>query len=493
MKAHTKNSGQQRESNTFNSDEDFTSEEREYYKSKDAEQNRLSAPPEDVRVYFPAVWVFEAFTPSFIDNLKEGLVKAELVDKIKQFRRRDILEELYAMRFRSSGGSWFNIGHFTINDASQSRRLNLPGGIKSVSMYLHQFVPSTTILAVQFQFDELHSEELEKVLRKDFQTRTEKEGRLTKFHSPIEQKRDEYAYEKENLISICTHWMATNFPGLFQSDITEREHPVAELILLRNAIPIKKEGSNSYESFLTTIGFRSEFESYKSSDLQNIFMALNESILKKRSSLILSGNMDEILRGQESKMYGGGDLLFGITNWASTNFHKTLSFWCMSEISYTFDHKIKELRDRLGSINTIIPKQALNELRLLESEVSKFQINALPFLHEIGENINRRHFQTWIYDFKLMTDEIKQDKSLNELRRDWLQERAESIVKNNKQLDEISKRLSELISSQINLELSETNRRIQKWLFGLTIIAVSIAIFNFFDISWDSILDFLNE
>ncbi|MEX1015012.1 MAG: hypothetical protein WDZ80_07710, partial [Candidatus Paceibacterota bacterium] len=114
MNTDSNNIGQQRGAKPSNPEEDFfTAEEREFYKTKDAEQNRLSAPPEDVRVYLPAVWVFEAYTPSYIDILKEGLLKTQLVEKIKQFNRRDILEELQAMRSRSRGGSWFNIGHYT--------------------------------------------------------------------------------------------------------------------------------------------------------------------------------------------------------------------------------------------------------------------------------------------------------------------------------------------------------------------------------------------
>lgn len=470
----------------------FTDGDREYYKSLDAEQNRLSKPPEDVKVYFPSFWVFEAFTPSNIDNLKEGLKKRGIDEKIRILNRRDIIDELDALRSRSLGGGWFNIGNYSTNNPSPLNRLELSDGIQSVSIYLHQFVPSTTMMAFQFRLDEVHDGILDRTLRTNYRTKAVKKGRNTRFISPIDQKRDEYTFEKESLISIGTNWVANTFPGLFQSDLIGRSFPIVELILFKNEQPIK-EKQNPYESYLTTIGFKSEFETYKSPDLPNIFMALDEGVLNKRSTMILSGNMDEIINSNETRGYGGGDLLFGISNWISTTLHKTLSFWCLSEVTYTFDHKIKQLRDELGGIETSNPQQALSGLRKIENEISQFQINALPFLYEIEENIDKRHFLTNIYEFKIMSDQIQQEKGLIEFRRSWIQSRAESMIKNNQHLDRASERLSGLISSQINLDLEKSNQKIQKLLVGLTIVAVTIAVFNFFDISWGSIVEIFRD
>jgi len=66
------------------------------------------------------------------------------------------------------------------------------------------------------------------------------------------------------------------------------------------------------------------------------------------------------------------------------------------------------------------------------------------------------------------------------LRREGLLKRAKSIVESNHQLEEISNRLSGLISNQINLKLSETNQKIQWLLVALTVLALIISAFNFF-------------
>jgi len=413
MNLNSENREQSIESNPTNPDLDFfTDEDREYFKSKDEEQNRLSKPPEDVKVYFPAVWVFEAFTPSFIYQLKKGLINTRLVDNIYLFNRRDILEELESMRSRTFGGSWFNAGHYSTHDSMSSRQIDLPEGINSVSIYLHQFVPSTTIMAVQFKFEESLNNTVEEVLRTDFRTYAKKLDKVTSFINPIKQKRKAYQSEIENLKSICTKWMSQNFPGLFESSLIGRGHPTAELILLENDSLFKK-GGNDWESYLNTIGFRSEFETYRSEQLNGLYMALNEPIIAKRSSLTLSGNLNEILDEKESRGYGGENHISSICNWADLRLHKTLSFWCMSEIAYAFDHKIKRLRDQIGEIDSSELKQALSRLNKINEEISKLQMNALPFSKETAQSVNERHFKSEVYDFKLITEKIEQKLSLN--------------------------------------------------------------------------------
>lgn len=465
----------------------FDEAEREYFRENDPRDNELSSPPEDVKVYIPSIWVFEAFTPSFIQNLNIGFEILGLKEKMERYNRINIDEEILSMRSRDKTVLWRRIGKFSTNNISPSRRLKLPGDILSVSIYLHQFIPSTTILAIQFQFKDSLRDSIDKTLRMNFETKAVKKDRTISYYSPIQQKREAYQYYIENLKSICTNWLVDYFPGLFASNLIERGHPTVELILLKNADPINV-GEHRYESYLNTLGFRSEFETYNPLGIENLYMTLRGKIIDTRSTMVLSADMDKLLSFEESKKYGD-DLLFGISNWLEGRFNKTLAFWCLTEIAFSLEQQLMIMRDKIGSTDISNPKKALSELQEIEAELSSVQLNAIPFSHEVLGFTDLKDFESGVYDFEIVTDKIDSKFTFNEFRRKKLSGRVKSIQDLNQQINSVIGRLTDLVSSQINFNLSETNQNIQKWLVALTVIAVIIAAFNFFDITVSSIIN----
>ncbi|SMO38558.1 hypothetical protein [Fodinibius sediminis] len=461
----------------------------ENIRKRDPEKNKRSTPSEDIGIYLPSLWVFEAYPPSYIEGLIHGIKKLDLVDQLERSHHRNILDRLNIMRSSGYRSSWYNIGVIKPdNSPNVPSFLNapLPEGVKYASSYLHQFVPSTTILATQFHFvDELRNS-VEKPLRDYYETYAEKVKHGTRYHAPIHQKEEAYNLQLEFLRTKCTNWISTHFPGLFDSNFLERAHPTVELILLENDDPLT-DTHNSYESYLNIVGFETEYDVYKSIDLKELHMTIDEKFLAKRSTITIGGNIEKVLSEEKLKMYGD-KRIDSISSWLHY-LSKTLSFWSLTDLVFGYDQKLKKVRDKLGAVDSMNPADALEKLQIIDDEISALQMNSSPFTRELLQSIDRPDFEFDMYDFNLIAERRGEDFSFLEARKKVLKRTAESIESNSKQVNRISDRLSRLVTTKVNLKLSESNNTLQFWILIFTFVMILVAIIN--AINMESILNYV--
>lgn len=465
----------------------------DFIKESDKKENEKSKLPNGEHIHFPCFWAFEVFPPSYIDNLKEGLLKIGLVDEIIRSNRRDVIEHIDLMRSVGNRPSWYNLGIIVPKDSKSFPALKheLPDGILQVSAYLNQFGQSTTILSCQFRLKENLSKNLEAPFETFYDTKNEKIPRGIRYHSPIHQKKLSLQLNVEYLKSIGLQWMKDNFPGLYSSKFISRGHPTVDVYLFDQSRPFE-ERQNPYYSYLSMIGFDTRYSSYKSSKIDSFVMTLDERISAIRSSMILGAKFDEAVKEKSADLYSGLDEIEKVS-WMFNDFHKTFSFWVLTDIASSYDKKIKTLRDDLASVNLNDSQKALPKLKEIENEVALVQINSTPFANEIVENIGGKNFYWDIYDFSPLENDDGLRKSFNESREKWLKNTAGSILKGTVQLDKTSNRFSNYVNSRINLDLSSSNNRLQFWIAALTIMTVIIAIFSFFGITSSKTIEFLRS
>ncbi|WP_428235750.1 hypothetical protein [Gracilimonas sp.] len=456
---------------------------RHHRMKRDPEDNQKSAVPEDVRIYMPSLWVIEAYPPTFINNLIDGLKKGDFVEQHSRIHNRNILDQINLMRSVGFRNNWYHLGIFASKDSSMfpTMNANIPEGVSHISSYLHQFVPSTTILASQFYLNKDLQKTIEEPLSKDYQTVAIVNKDRTRYNSVIHQKQDAYLYQMEFIRTLCSNWVDSSFPGLFSSDLIKRNHPTSELILFEADDPIEGK-QNPYGSYKNIMGFKSDFDMYQSSDLKDFVMTLDEKYSSNRSSILFGGNIDKVLSDKKLEAYGGSDKVQRIAGW-SYYLHKTLSFWSLTDIVFEYYRKQNNLRDKLGAIDHSSDENALFELQNIENELIELQANSIPLANELYSVIDEKGFDYDLFDFAPIAKELRGKKTFIELRKDLLKRKALSIIENDKQITRITSSLTNLITGQINLKLSESNNKLQKRIFWLTLLAVIIAVFSFFDIT----------
>ncbi len=122
----------------------------------DVEENAEGTPPDDEEIRLHAIWVVEAYPPSRIDNLKNGL---ELLGgNYEPIYNPGPGDWLADSRLQSWGGGWRNMGLIAPKSDSglvgADHRADLPAGVQYVEGALHQVLPSVTIAVFCFVFAE---------------------------------------------------------------------------------------------------------------------------------------------------------------------------------------------------------------------------------------------------------------------------------------------------------------------------------------------------
>jgi len=97
---------------------------------------------------------------------------------------------------------------------------------------LLQFIPSTTILVCQFNFEDDLANIIDDSLRETYKTYKKKIKHGYRFESIQHQKKDNINLNREYLNNICSTWLKENFAGIFASNSVKEEHPICALLTL---------------------------------------------------------------------------------------------------------------------------------------------------------------------------------------------------------------------------------------------------------------------
>lgn len=106
-----------------------------YHKERDQKINSCTSLPPGEKVRIPSIWVFEAYTPSLIGNLQDGVDKLGWAGS-ETLMNPDFPDAISDMRSTRLAGGWLNLGYIVpVNDKQYLgplRHAPIPPGIVAI-------------------------------------------------------------------------------------------------------------------------------------------------------------------------------------------------------------------------------------------------------------------------------------------------------------------------------------------------------------------------
>jgi hypothetical protein len=374
------------------------------HRERDPRDNVATSLPEDESLRVPCIWAFEAFTPTQIDNLWTVLARLRGLD-VPRFGRESAAEMVEEWRLQVSGGGWVNLGFIVGPDKYRplhhALSAPLPSGIDALHATIMQPLPSTTILRCQFLLDPQAASALEAPFREPFSTYAQnaKDG-VVQFISVEHQRVQAVDAMRAYLRAQCTEWIVEFFPGLFHSSLGAAGIPTAELMLFSRIEEFESTATQATNAPypLRILNPDSLPSIWKSSEIANMYLKLENASKREGGRAVLFGNADRVLLDKNLAAYGS-DRHDQIAHWCHYLDH-TFGAWILSLIAGRYINDLAFIRDEYGSLKFDPSTETLATARSIEIELSALTRNAIPFAQELAVYCNRKAlFMHEIFEF----------------------------------------------------------------------------------------------
>lgn len=449
-----------------------------HHSTIDPKDNKATSPPLDEQIRVPSIWVFEAFPPSFISNLRLSAEKLKW-SQSERVINPDFLDSVDRMRFRLSGGGWLNLGYI-VRDSGHSLNMNrqadLPDGVEAIHASILQYIPSTTILVFQFLLSDDTANAVDQPLRDNYSTYKERIKDGWRYHNVESQKKLVVDTTRESIRTLCTEWVRSNFPGLYASGQYSESFPTSEIITFKENEPYKFKGEKPRNSFLSMVNLDNDFYAWKSQKIQGLYLQFYEEIDKDVNKLVLSGNISKILEDSDLKGYGSDTREGQILQWLTYLDH-TIGIWVLYVITRTYERQLGILRDSYGSLDFSDVDLAASEVQVLDNKLLNLQRNLTPFIQELIPLCEKKgYFLHDVYEFFPVSEHRKSDTGLFNGLRERLLILAETLRSNEEQISAIANRSTQIASAISNDKLSKTNIRLQRGIFWMTWVLIILTL-----------------
>ena len=447
------------------------SEEKQFIREQDADQNTATQLPPDERIEVPCIWVIEVFPPSLIDNLRIGAERLGW-DKQYTFLNDDFVATIQGMRESARGGGWLNLGFITSPTQKTfpfaRRQAQLPNGIESIHVTLVQEMPSITMLCCCFIIDPDNTRLLEIPLQETFATKKEPISGGILYRSVQEQKKDAVETMRAYLHNLCAGWVIEHFPGYFAAGEGEKSIPTCELILFEKATVFEKRKNAIDLDYVDMLGPRVGASVWKSDELENLYLRFDERDARASRRFTLEGNKNLVFESKDLSMYGKEktDRIVGRLH----DFDRTLVRWTLNLISNRLISELANLRDTYGMLDVDSNTVSI-DARRLDTDFNLVQRVALPFVYDVRRFANNeRQFSHDVCVFKARPYHREQDFFLFQNIREKLLSDALHLEEAEKQIRAVADHVARFVTAASNEHLAETNLALQSRILWMTLV-----------------------
>lgn len=437
-----------------------------YRSRKDFKENKETKIPENEKVNFRCLWVFEIYTPNYINNLIDG------IDKI-EWESPDIEEELPLIIKKIREGNsynWYNLGRI---DTLKSESCKLPKHVDFAFGGIFQYMPSISILSVQFVFNDEISKLFKNTLNTEYETVIEIIKKGYRFHSPFHQKIDAVKKLRENIYESCYEWYRRYIPGLYSDKLTKVNFPTCEFMTLEDGTPFH-ENNNKYNDYMNILEISKSYNSWMSNELKGIRVEFPS--LKNDSdftSIKIAGNSKEIKSDKNYKSYN--ELEKHSIEYYLMNFDHNLISWVIYVLMRTSRCILSEIRDSISSINLGTIKKSMIEIEKIRRNFLSVDRNISYFVNEL-KPIKKNIF---LHDnYKFIPNHLhssNKDKELFENLFDISIRETENMGKEYKNIRNDIETTTNVISSITNQKFAKSNKIIGIIMIVLTFVIIIIS------------------
>ena len=458
---------------TINSDDEL-----EYFISYDKEKNQDSTPPLDENIKVQSIWVFEAYTPTNIENFHRGVETLGWGENYGSFNS-DFQNQIDDMRYQSSTSGWLNLGF--VFDKSQTnlmpgtKKADLPKGISHLRLTILQYLPSTTILSCQFILSDELSCNVEESLRETYKSYREPTKTGYAIHDVVNQKRQSVILTRTYLKDLCSLWIKKNLPGLFSSGKLDGDFPTCELFIFNKYNPFQDELRKPIDNYVSILNMDSDYNTWSCDELENLYMIPSETRnYLDKVNVVLFCNINRALDNKDLSPYGDNkkSQLIGYLSYLD----QTLGTWVLSIIARTYDRSLSMLRDSFGQVGDLDSSSSFKNLINLEKKFLEVKGNAIPFALELKEYCKyKKRFLYDVYEFKAVHEMRQKHPPFFEIVRRNLIAFSDHLESGMKSIESTAKTCRQIASVNSQNRLAKTNMSLQITMSWMTLIMLILS------------------
>lgn len=443
----------------------------------DSLTNREGMLPEGEQVALRSIWVVEVFPPSLTAKVLPALRRLGWLERRFGSHPHAVDRWLNDRGGLPGGVAYYPLGpvrktseadSFAVRVMGQLNAI-LPDNIAYAYASLIRPLPSTTVLVMQFCFDEASASALERPFRRTYGTKVQRVKGGFQYSMPYHQRIDDAAEIRTRLRRGCIDWMRDNVPGLFAAKETTNAYPTCEFITFKQRQPYEPVETGELHSYADCLRMDSPYDVYATDDGTIRWAPPDERSAEPNASIV-AGRVGELLA--EPPAPGGSkwdekslplilkELAPSIGLWA---LHCTLNAW---------EQDVGTLRDEVAQIALHRHKRALSELRNAERLRARLARDALPFASDLLELSEKRHA------FFFCVQKFFELKPLGQGRAEYFEQlrkglpyRIRTLELREAQVRAQMQTVSSLLVAESNERLARSNVRIQ-WLVLLATILI---------------------
>jgi len=457
----------------------------------DASDNEEGKLPDGESVHLVCFWLTELYLPSSIASLRRGI--DEMGWRMGKSRNEDLVE--WIDRQRSNTGSWTSLG---LVSSSQNphfmaeRTAVLPPGIRAIFPSLHAS-SGISALTIRFVLSEAASEDINLILKRDFERWTEAVrpnytyGRSLKsklallgwkvlphwffshsqaIHSPLLDRPKAVEDYLRSHRTACSLWMAKRFPGAFNSGEWKSELPSLDLFVTDSARPLD-DSSSGIRAF-DAVGLARRILVFGSQEWPAIRLALPDTSLSSEP-LNLTIACKRVDAFEPGKGWGDDRDDWSIAQYADLRVRGIAFRWAMVQLFEVYPRRLASLRDVVA--RDARKRTTMSDLKRIRRILSTDAVDLEVASREIKRFAATDYlFRSDLMDFIEVNPRPGRDPGhLSEWWKSGLQEVPDDLV-------EEMRILVRSLSATSNIKAAMSSIALQRWVIALAAASIAIAI-----------------
>ena len=359
------------------------------------------------------------------------------------------------------GGAWSRLGPVARpGEPMLGRQLtaSFPPGVIRVDLDLFRLVPSHTIMVLHFTFDDVTSRSLDAAVRQPLRTKMKKKpGGVYTWFPPYTQKEEVVRQARDALVKRSAEWIRAHFPGAFSRGASDGLFPRCEFVTLKEGRPFE-EGVR-FKSYLWILGLGRRTFVFSNTEYPGLRLANGaRSGESEEDVLVLSANEAELFAGENMDRYAGGRTPWGFAN-RLESFSPLVAWWSLCVQVRAYERRIARIRDTAFA--------PAGHLRTSAKEALALRGDVIPFVHDV------KRLRTGAHSFVEGKWESR-DSTVAIPRYDLLKGLQQELFVRTDVLGEAVGGIGETITAAADIQVAETNKKLQWVLTILTGILVAL-------------------
>ncbi|WP_328991491.1 hypothetical protein OG394_34965 [Kribbella sp. NBC_01245] len=454
---------------------------RDRYRARlDESHEQYYSMPSGETIHWPIFWLTEAFTPSTLDALLDGIDKAGWSAPRSSIRRSDEVREWIAqMRRRGDTGmAWMNLVTIIPKDGpvglmSGAVRSSLPEGIKRVVIRLHQPTSALTLLRAGFVLDESESLILDRTLKEKTEPRVSREPGMRRRNTL-----DTVFAKRGDLKNIVTShhveaqkWIARRVPGIFWN-VQPGRPSVIDLMLTEVSEPAQGPRRGFDRFYLEELGIGTAYDSWICTDPKGLYLHAGGGLRELAPGYTLSGRYADVFADDAFQYMGDGKRSVDNIVWRldMSYIDGIASRLAITDLLRLLEHDQAATRDLAKRIHG---RGAVRSSLRLRERVFGVSLDIVEIARGLEQlTADRRRYAYDVLEF----EQRERDKTglvhvtnlVNALRK----EQREA----SRRLAEQDRQLREVLHTGASLSAAAADIRLQRWTVVIAMLSILIAV-----------------